>query len=57
MEKIKVLFNIVAWVQILNLQRKFPGFLSGVIPLRHSDSNQPDVIKLDQLANSIPKLC
>ena len=34
----------------------FIGFLSGVIPLRHSDSNQPDVIKLDQLANSIPKL-
>ena len=34
----------------------FTGFLSGDIPLRHSDSNQPDVIKLDQLANSIPKL-
>ena len=34
----------------------FTGFLSGVIPLRNSDSNQPDVIKLDQLANSIPKL-
>ena len=27
----------------------FTGFLSGDIPLRHSDSNQPDVIKLDQL--------
>ena len=35
---------------------EFTGFLSGDIPLRHSDSNQPDVIKLDQLANSIPKL-
>ena len=34
----------------------FTGFLSGDNPLRHSDSNQPDVIKLDQLANSIPKL-
>ena len=34
----------------------FTGFLSEDIPLRHSDSNQPDVIKLDQLANSIPKL-
>ena len=37
-------------------KESFTGFLSGDIPLRHSDSNQPDVIKLDQLANSIPKL-
>ena len=41
----------------LNFSKKnFTGFLSGDIPLRHSDSNQPDVVKLDQLANSIPKL-
>ena len=37
-------------------KESFTGFLSGDIPLRHSDSNQPDVLKLDQLANSIPKL-
>ena len=37
-------------------KESFTGFLSGDIPLRHSESNQPDVIKLDQLANSIPKL-
>ena len=37
-------------------KENFTGFLSDDIPLRHSNSNQPDVIKLDQLANSIPKL-
>jgi len=37
-------------------KENFTGFLSDDIPLRHSNSNQPDVIQLDQLANSIPKL-
>ena len=37
-------------------RNSFKDFLSGNTPLRHSNSDQPDVILLDQLANSIPKL-
>ena len=57
MEIIDVKVNIIAWVQTLNSAKKISlAFCQAIIPLRHSDSNQIDVIKLDQLANSIPKL-